>query len=166
MGLEDILGQVGDFACRLVEITGGEPLLQPETPMLIEKLLDHGFQVLLETNGSFDIGQVDGRCVKILDVKCPGSRMADRMDLENLGRLGHGDQLKFVIMDRTDYEYARTLTNSVAGGKIGGDRILFSPVAGCLHPAVLAEWILADRLDVRFQLQLHKVLWPNIERGV
>ncbi|MFZ5570792.1 MAG: radical SAM protein [Thermodesulfobacteriota bacterium] len=166
MALTDILERVTRYGCRLVAVTGGEPLLQAETPLLIRNLLDQGFEVLLETNGSYDIGAVDARCVKILDVKCPGSGMADRMDMDNLGRLGERDQLKFVLTDRADYEYAKSLVGSPGIAGIAGRRLLFSPAAPGMKPAQLAEWILEDRLDVRFQVQLHRILWPDVERGV
>jgi 7-carboxy-7-deazaguanine synthase len=153
------------IGCRLVEITGGEPLHQQDTPELIRQLLDRGFQVLLETNGSFDIGMIDRRCVKIVDVKCPSSRESHKMDLDNLGRLAGMDQVKFVIADRRDFEYAQATLRSHPVA-ISGGQILFSTVAGSITPTQLAAWILDQRLDVRLQVQLHKLLWPETERGV
>ncbi len=164
MALDEILEEVAGLGCNLVEVTGGEPLMQVETPLLIKKLLDRGYEVLLETNGSYDISVVDGRCAKIVDIKCPGSGAADQMDLDNLGRLSPRDQLKFVLADRADYEYARDLVKSRVD--IRGERILFSPVVERLRPVELAAWILADHLEIRFQLQLHKILWPGRERGI
>lgn len=160
-----ILGQVADWGCRLVEITGGEPLLQPETPELIRRLLTGGYRVLVETNGSIDISGVDRRCTRIVDIKCPSSNEADRMDFGNLSRLAGPDQVKFVMADRADYEYAKRVIASRPLA-IPGSQVLVSPVADRLAPQELAGWILADRLDVRLQLQMHKILWPETERGV
>jgi len=163
--LNEIIKQVADYECPLVEITGGEPLLQKDTPFLIYKLLEKGYEVMLETNGSLDIGIIDGRCMKILDVKCPSSGESGKNDLKNLEKLGAKDQVKFVIVNREDYEFAKEITKSRCVG-IAGKQILYSPVSGEINPARLAEWILKDRLRVRLHLQLHKVIWPHVERGV
>ncbi len=165
MSVDEIIRAVAKAGLPLVEITGGEPLFQEETPALARRLLAEGFTVLTETNGSFDIRAIDSRCIRIVDIKCPESGMAHRMDRENIGRMGGSDELKFVLCDRADYDYAKKIVVSEAGG-IDGGRILFSPAADRLDPATLASWILADRLDVRMQLQLHKILWPGVERGV
>lgn len=179
MPIKEILSRVGDFSCPLVEITGGEPLLQDETPALADALLADGYLVLLETNGSLDIDRVSRKCVRVVDIKCPGSGHADQNDLANLNRLSTIDQVKFVLTDRADYEFARDLilekrqqgTTAVflpATGSlpIKGQRpILFSPVHGRLEAAELAEWILADHLNVRIHLQMHKILWPDAHRG-
>jgi 7-carboxy-7-deazaguanine synthase len=163
--LTDIIKQVENYKCSLVEVTGGEPLLQENTRFLIYKLLEKGYEVLLETNGSLDIGVTDKRCVKILDVKCPSSGESGKNDLKNLEKLGDKDQVKFVIGNRQDYEFAREITISRCMG-IAGNHLLYSPVAGKINPARLAEWILEDRLQVRLHLQLHKVIWPHVERSV
>lgn len=165
VSLDAVLAEVDRTPCPLVEVTGGEPLIQPETPELISALLETGRHVLLETNGSVDIDRADRRCARIMDVKCPGSGMADRTDPGNFSRLTERDQVKFVLADRTDYEFARETIHSRLG-TVDGGRLLLSPVEGRLAPRKLAEWILADRLDARMQLQLHRHIWPEIERGV
>jgi 7-carboxy-7-deazaguanine synthase len=153
-----ILDYVGNCNCPLVEITGGEPLLQKETPELIRQLLDHGYRVLLETNGSLDVSAVDPRCIKILDVKCPSSGQCELNDLENLSRLTDLDEIKFVIGNREDYEYARETLQAIAARSLKRNHLLFSPLFGQMQPRTLAEWILEDRLHVRLQLQIHKIL--------
>jgi 7-carboxy-7-deazaguanine synthase len=162
MAVEEIMARVLAFQCPLVEVTGGEPLLQTETPSLIQRFLDCGFTVLLETNGTRDISRVDSRCIRIVDVKCPSSREADRADLKNLERLSDHDQVKFVIGTREDYEYARKILGRICGQC----PVHFSPVFKVLEPAVLARWILEDRLKVSLHLQLHKFIWPPDQRGV
>ena len=163
--IRQILDRVSGYRCPLVEITGGEPLFQPDTPLLIQRLLEDGYQVLMETNGSFDISRVDARCIKIVDIKCPSSGENDKNDLENLKRLDLKDQVKFAIGNRDDYEYAKEILILIPL-EFPGDQILFSPVYEKTVPAKLAGWILADRLDVRFHLQLHKIIWPEAYRGV
>ena len=165
LSVSEIVDRIRSYGIPLVEITGGEPLLQKETPELIHRLIDAGFEVLLETNGSLDIRSVDRRCVKILDIKCPGSGEADRNDLGNLKRLEKHDQIKFVLSDRIDYAFAKKII-AAAWPDRPQNPVLFSPVSDRLDPATLADWILADRLDVRLQLQLHRLIWPNITRGV
>jgi 7-carboxy-7-deazaguanine synthase len=165
MSIEEVLSEVDRTPCPLVEVTGGEPLIQPETPELISALLKSGRRVLVETNGSVDIDRADRRCVRIMDVKCPGSGMADRTDPANFSRLTERDQVKFVLADRGDYEFARETIQRRLGTMDAG-RLLLSPVEGRLPPRELAEWILADRMDARMQLQLHRHIWPEIERGV
>ncbi len=164
VSLEDVLAQVRRYACPLVEITGGEPLQQPEALQLIERLCDERFQVLLETSGAFDISSVDRRARVILDVKCPGSGMTERMDWKNLDRLSAKDEAKFVIKDRADYDWAKGVLTRYR--LMDRCTVLFSPVFGELEPRRLAEWILADRLPVRFQLQVHKYVWDPQTRGV
>ena len=163
--LDDIIDRISSFPCRLVEITGGEPLLQADTPELIFRLLSGGYQVLMETNGSLSIDSVDSRCIKIVDVKCPGSGESHRCDMQNLSRMDAGDQLKFVICHRQDYDYARSIVKQIPAA-VPAHHILFSPAAGIMKPADLAGWILQDGLGVRLQLQLHRILWPDIDRGV
>ncbi|GBC60435.1 7-carboxy-7-deazaguanine synthase [Desulfonema ishimotonii] len=165
MSVDRILMRVAAYDCPLVEITGGEPLLQAETPALVSALLRKGYEVLMETNGSLDIRKADAACVKIVDIKCPGSGESRQNDFENLNRLGQRDQVKFVIGNRDDYEYAKDIVlNRCAGAEAG--HLLFSPVSGKLPPDRLARWILDDRLRVRLQIQLHTILWPGTERGV
>lgn len=165
IALDDVLERVAQFGCGLVEVTGGEPLAQEETPVLVQALLADRYRVLLETNGSLDVRLVDRACVKILDIKCPSSDESHRMDLENVGRLGPEDQVKFVIADRNDYQYAKRIVGRYCQNVPEG-AVLFSPVFGALAPEKLASWILEDRLTVRLQIQLHKLLWPEMERGV
>ena len=160
-----LVEQIQAPACPLVEVTGGEPLLQGKTPSLISKLLDSGYTVLLETNGSLDIRSVDARCIKIVDIKCPGSGESDKNCMANLKHLQAWDQLKFVLTDRRDYEYAKALLHC-HWPQEPPVPLLFSPAEGYLDPALLAEWILADHLPVRLQLQLHRMIWPDIARGV
>jgi len=161
--IPEIVERVRRLRCDLVEVTGGEPLIQAETPPLIAGLLDAGHTVLLETNGSIDIGVVDPRCVRIMDIKCPSSGMAGQNDLRNLKKLGAQDELKFVIASREDYEFARDLLSTLPAAR---SKINFSPVFGSLALRSLAEWILEDRLPVRLNLQLHKIIWGPETRGV
>jgi 7-carboxy-7-deazaguanine synthase len=164
--IEAILSRVRSYRCPLVEVTGGEPLMQAETSILISRLLDEGYEVLLETNGSQDIGRIDHRCVRIVDIKCPSSGEAEHNDLENLGRLTEKDELKFVIGAREDYEYAKRTLDLVKGKRPAAHRVHFSPVFGKVAPETLAGWILEDRLGVRLHMQLHKMIWPRDRRGV
>jgi 7-carboxy-7-deazaguanine synthase len=158
MKIEHIMGMVNGYGCSLVEITGGEPLLQAETPDLVLELLARGYEVLLETNGSQDISAVDNRCMKIVDFKTPSSGMSEKNDLENMGRLSDGDEVKFVIGNRSDYEFARKLIRETRIDRPARYPIHFSPVFGQQDPKTLAGWILGDRLRVRLQVQLHKIL--------
>lgn len=164
MTMDEIVEQVRAFDCRLVEVTGGEPLSQPGSLALLTRLCNDGFEVLLETSGAIDTAAVDLRVQVILDVKCPGSGMTDRMHWPNLDRLSSKDEAKFVIKDRVDYEWAR----EVVCRRDLSTRctVLFSPVFGEMDPRQLAEWVLADRLPVRFQLQMHKYIWAPDMRGV
>lgn len=165
MELTEIVSRIADYKCPLVEITGGEPLLQSDTPTLIYRLLENGYEVLMETNGSLDIRGVDGRCIKIVDIKCPTSGESDKNDMENLKRLGPKDQVKFVIENRMDYEYAKETIDSNCPD-FPEEQILFSPVSEGIAPAQLAKWILEDNLNVRLHLQIHKIIWPDRKRGV
>jgi 7-carboxy-7-deazaguanine synthase len=166
MELEEIMLKVSSYRCNLVEITGGEPLIQEETPGLIDRLLEDGFEVLLETNGSRDISIVDGRCVKIIDIKCPSSGEEKKTDPENLKRLREKDEIKFVIGDRADYEYAKRIIDTISLDFPVTNTIHFSNVFGQLHPKSLAKWILEDHLNVRLHVQLHKFIWGPGQRGV
>ncbi len=147
----------------LVEVTGGEPLIQPAAVDLLGALVGAGAQVLLETNGSLSLAQIPGEVVKIVDWKTPGSGHPDSFLLENLGRLSPQDQIKFVLTSREDYEWA--LSKVVAHSLQERCHLLFSPAWDRLHPALLARWIVEDRAPVRLQLQLHKVIWGD-RRGV
>ncbi|ABC78119.1 radical SAM protein [Syntrophus aciditrophicus] len=164
--IPDILDRISSYHCPLVEITGGEPLIQKETPLLIRDLLDRGCHVLLETNGSRPIRTIDERCVRIVDIKCPSSGESRSNDYRNLDDLTGQDEIKFVLGERKDYEFAkeilisRNLANRISHPPI------FSPVTNSLDPKKLVRWILEDHLPVRFQLQLHKILWGNDVRGV
>jgi 7-carboxy-7-deazaguanine synthase len=162
--VEQVLERVRAYKCPLVEITGGEPLLQGEVHSLIDRLLLEGYEVLVETGGSLDVGRLDPRVVKILDLKAPGSGMDRLNNLDNLQYLDRKDQVKFVVADRRDYEWAKQMMAEHALAEKA--QVLFSPVFGELHQRELAEWILADRLPVRLQIQLHKYLWDPNQRGV
>ena len=162
--IEQVLAKIDSYECHLIEVTGGEPLAQPETFPLVTRLCDRGYQVLIETSGAIDIASVDRRAHIILDVKCPGSGMTDRMYWPNLNQLTMKDEAKFVLADRKDYDWARqTIAQYELTGRCS---VLMSPVFGSLEPRLLAEWVLADRLPVRFQLQLHKLIWAPDMRGV
>ncbi len=164
--LGDIIDRITSPRCALVEITGGEPLMQKDTPLLIRKLLDMGFEVLLETNGSMDISAIDDRCVKIVDIKCPSSGEAAKNELANLKRLQTKDEIKFAIGSREDYDYAKNILSFINSANENIKPPLFSPVYGKINPELLARWILADHLNVRVQIQLHKVIWGSETRGV
>ena len=165
MSVEDVVGRVRDYGCELVEITGGEPLLQQEVFPLMERLMAEGRTVMLETGGHVSVDRVPEAVIRIIDVKCPGSGEAAKNHWPNLDRLRSTDEVKFVIKDRADYEYARDV---VATHKLPGRcaAILFSPVHGVQDAKELAEWVLADRLPVRVQLQTHKYIWDAHTRGV
>ena len=162
--IDDIVRRIREYGCRLVEVTGGEPLAQSDAVGLLKRLCEEGFTVLLETSGAVDTSAVDPRVHTILDVKCPVSGMTERMHWPNVERLRPQDEAKFVIQDRADYEWAKDI---VARYSLT-DRcvVLFSPVFGTLDPRRLAEWVLADRLPIRFQLQMHKYIWAPDMRGV
>lgn len=164
MSLDEVLAKVRTYGCRLVEVTGGEPLHQPEAFSLIAALCEESYEVLVETSGAIDIAPVDKRAHVILDVKCPGSGMLDRMHWANLALLTGKDEAKFVIQDRADYDWAADILEQY--GLAQRCTVLFGPAFGLLEPRLLAEWILADRLPVRFQLQLHKYVWAPDMRGV
>jgi 7-carboxy-7-deazaguanine synthase len=159
LALADILQRVAAFDCKTICVTGGEPLAQKNCLPLLAALCDAGYSVSLETSGALDIGDVDPRVARIVDLKAPGSGEAAKNHWENLDLLTAGDELKFVLASREDYDWAV----SACRQRRLFDRcpVLFAPVQGQLDPAQLAQWILDDRLPVRFQLQLHKVLWDN-----
>ena len=160
MDLGEVLARVAAFDTATVCVTGGEPLAQKNALLLLTALCDAGYSVSLETSGALDISGVDPRVARIVDIKPPGSGEMPRNRWENLAHLTPQDEIKFVLADRTDYEWARdaiqqhTLAQRCA--------VLFSPVHGELDPALLADWVLQDRLPVRMQVQLHKLLWGNV----
>jgi 7-carboxy-7-deazaguanine synthase len=158
--LAAILEMVCGFGAQHVCVTGGEPLAQPNCIELLKLLCDAGFQVSLETSGAMDVAAVDSRVSRIIDVKTPASNEAARNRIENFQLLTQRDQLKFVICSREDYDWSKGFIQEHGLGQ--GRRILFSPSYEQLSPTLLADWILADRLPVRFQLQLHKVLWGDV----
>ncbi|HXD51536.1 MAG TPA: 7-carboxy-7-deazaguanine synthase QueE [Burkholderiales bacterium] len=153
----DIVQEVAQYKTRHVCVTGGEPLAQKRCLDLLRTLCDAGYDVSLETSGALDVGDVDPRVAKVMDLKAPGSGEADRNLWSNLDALTSHDQIKFVLADRADYDWARTVLDERALAQRCD--VLFSPVYGKLAPRDLAEWILADRLPVRMQVQLHKYLW-------
>ncbi len=158
--LDAILETVRGYGARYVCVTGGEPLAQPNCLKLLQRLCDAGFQVSLETSGALDIAAVDARVSRVVDVKTPGSGESSRNRIENFDLLTERDQLKFVICSREDYDWSKAFLQE--HGLPDRCRLLFSPSYHDLSPTVLADWILADRLPVRFQLQLHKVLWGDV----
>lgn len=157
MTIEEILTAIEPHGCNLVEITGGEPLLQEEVSELSSELLRRGHTVLIETGGALDIRVLPSEVIKILDVKCPESGMTDHMNWQNLQYLGPKDEIKFVINSRKDYDWAVEIVNRYQLHQ--KNLILFSPVYQKMPADQLAEWILGDKLPVRFQIQLHKALW-------
>ncbi|TET83744.1 MAG: radical SAM protein [Desulfobacteraceae bacterium] len=166
MSLDDILGNVMGFNCNLVEVTGGEPLIQRETPDLITALIKNRYTVLLETNGTQDISMLHKKCIRIVDIKCPSSGMKQETLWKNLDYLVSYDQLKFVIADREDYLYAKTVLDNPAIRRRKKLAVNFSPVFNEMDLKELASWILADHLRVRFHIQLHKYIWGEHARGV
>jgi len=163
--LENILNEVKSHHCNLIELTGGEPLEQDAVYPLMKILCDEGYEVMLETGGHIYIGNVDSRVKRIVDLKTPSSGMEKKNYYKNIEHLKKSDEIKFVIGTREDYLWAKEQTEFFAlPNKVS--TILLSPVSDILPPAVLAEWILEDKLPVRFQVQLHKIIWPGMERGV
>ena len=164
MTFDDIIAKVRSFEGSLVEVTGGEPLLQPNVLPLLTRLCDLGKTVLLETSGTLDVAPVDPRVVKIMDLKCPSSGEAAKNRYANLRHLTKVDEVKFVIADRTDYDWAKRI---IADEQLNQRCVvLFSPVVERLPLRTLADWILADHLPVRLQTQWHKLIWGAAARGV
>ncbi len=161
---DEVLAELALFPTRLLCLTGGEPLAQPAAFPFVTRLLDAGWEVVVETSGHVSIAPLDIRAIAILDVKTPGSGETHRVEWGNLDLLKRKDEVKFVIDGRADYEWSRDLVRK----KLLADRcpVLFSPVHGVLDPGTLGRWILEDGLPVRLQVQLHKYLWPGAERGV
>jgi 7-carboxy-7-deazaguanine synthase len=165
MSIEDVLERIRTFRSRLVELTGGEPLLQKDAGPLMQRLLDERYEVLLETGGHVPLDAVPRAVRKIVDVKCPGSGEAGRMHWPNLEALASHDEVKFVIADRADFDYAHDVVRRHhLVGRVAA--VLFSPVHGVLNPQELGGWILDAALPVRLQLQLHKYIWTPETRGV
>ena len=162
MALSEILAQVAEYSPRFVTVTGGEPLAQRDCWLLLKMLCDAGYTTSVETSGAIDISQVDKRVSTVMDIKTPGSGEVERNLYKNLDLLKRKDQIKFVITDHADYQWSRNFIDEK--GLVGNFEILFSPVHGELQPAELAKWILADNLQVRMQIQMHKYLWGD-ERG-
>jgi 7-carboxy-7-deazaguanine synthase len=159
-----VLDRIAAYGTRYVLLTGGEPLAQEGVHDLAGELCDRGLEVAMETGGSLDLAPLDRRVMVVMDLKCPGSGMGDRNRWENLDLMKPSDEVKFVLADRTDYEWARAVVARYHLDERFG--VLFSPVHGVLHPRPLSEWVLADRLRVRVQLQIHKFIWPPDQRGV
>ncbi|MBI5647512.1 MAG: radical SAM protein [Ignavibacteriae bacterium] len=165
VSIEEVLARVSSYGCSFVEVTGGEPLEQEACLPLLAALCDEGYTVAVETGGHVDIAQVDSRVVIIMDLKAPGSGMEKKNRLRNLDYIKPSDELKFVLADRADYEWARDLIRARRLDAIT-KHLLLAPVFNTLDPRTLAEWILADHLPVRLGLQLHKIIWPADMRGV
>jgi 7-carboxy-7-deazaguanine synthase len=162
--VEQVIEAVSGFPTTLVEITGGEPLLQEETRSLAAALVARGCAVLIETNGTVPVDGIDPGAVLIVDIKCPGSGMAEHVRWENLDLLRPHDEIKFVLTDRADYEWALGVVEKHRLHE--KQAVLLSPAYGVLEPRQLAEWMLADGTPARLQLQLHRYIWPDVERGV
>ena len=164
LSIDEILKQINQFECKLVEITGGEPLVQKESLNLMKILCDEGFSVMLETGGSLPINKIDRRVKIIMDLKCPSSGMVKRNFYDNIAFLKPGDEVKLVIGSREDYVWSKEILEKYdIASKC---EVLFSVVFGKLEPVKLAEWILEDKLNVRFQLQMHKFIWEPTAKGV
>jgi 7-carboxy-7-deazaguanine synthase len=165
MSLEEIVAEIERLGrgCKLVEITGGEPLLQKDAGGLAQSLLDGGYTVLCETSGSLDVGVLPAAVIKIMDIKCPGSGEVDKNLWENLEKLGTDDEIKFVIRDREDYEWA---VDVIDKRDLASRKLLFAPVWDDLEIRQLAEWMLEDNVSARLQTQLHKHIWSPDAQGV
>lgn len=165
MSIEQILREIEAYPTRLALVTGGEPMLQDEVHALFQALLSRGYTVCLETGGHISLASVDERVHKIMDLKCPSSGMMNRNDYSNIGHLTPNDEVKFVVGDREDFDWAcRVISGYDLPSKVRN--VLFSPVFGKLDYALLAGWVLDCGLRVRMQIQLHKVIWPGVERGI
>ena len=165
MSVDEVFADVEARGCQTVEVTGGEPLLQADVYPLMQRLLDAGKTVLIETGGHRSIAGVPAGVIRIMDVKCPGSGEAEKNNWSNFAHLTKTDEVKFVIADRRDYEFAKEIVERERLiGRVNA--VLFSPVHGTLDPKQLSEWVIADRLDGRVQLQVHKYIWSPATRGV
>jgi 7-carboxy-7-deazaguanine synthase len=164
LGVDVLVAEAMSLPFRRVHLTGGEPLLQPDAPDLVMRLLGEGFTVLVETNGSLDISILPEGAVVVMDVKTPGSGMNGRMRMDNLGRLKPTDEVKFVLTSRGDYEWARGVIRE--HGLVGRCHVLLSPAYGMLDPAGLSAWMLHDGIDARLNMQLHKIIHGPDKQGV
>ena len=164
MSLDGIITKIKEYPCKLVELTGGEPMLQHDMPELSQRLLELGYTVLMETGGSLDLSKLDPRVIKIMDLKCPGSGEHGKNYWPNLNLLQPRDQIKFVLKDRRDYEWAcQVIRERELDRRF---HLLFSPVHGALDLQQLAGWMLSDGVQARLQIQLHKYIWHPDTRGV
>ena len=164
MSIDDVFQEIEKLNCPLVELTGGEPLLQPKVAILTDRLLDAGYQVLIETGGHMDIDIVSSRAVRIVDMKCPASEMMDKNDYKNLERVTNQDEIKFVIQNKEDFIWAEALIKQY---KLESKcTVILSPVFGVMAPLELTDLLLESGLNVRMQLQLHKLLWSPDKTGV
>ena len=162
--IEEIINEVKKYNCKLIEVTGGEPLVQEESLDLMKKLCDEGFDVMLETGGSLPIKDIDERVMIVMDLKCPSSKMEKKNLYENINFLKPKDELKFVIGNREDYDWSKEIISRYdVKDKC---EILFSVVFGELEPVLLVNWIIEDKIDVRYQLQMHKYIWHPETKGV
>ncbi|MBN4076460.1 radical SAM protein [Gemmatimonas aurantiaca] len=164
MELDDIIFKVNSYRCKLVEITGGEPLVQKETPELAKRFLDLGYIVLIETSGSLDIGVLPDGCIRIVDFKTPSCGMAEKNLWENVSKLKNSDEVKFVVRTHADYQWA--VEKIAEYNLLDTCPVSVSPVFGELENETLANWILADKLPLRLNLQIHKYIWAPETRGV
>jgi 7-carboxy-7-deazaguanine synthase len=162
--IERVMNQIKGYHCKLCQVTGGEPLLQREVYPLTERLVDEGYKVLVETNGSLPINLLDGRITRIVDIKCPQSGMSEKMCWSNLEVLKGSDEIKFVLSSRKDYDWAKEVCRRYSLNRKA--TVLFSVAFGRLAPKQVVEWILEDKLEVRFNLQLHKYIWEKTAPGV
>ncbi len=165
MNFDNILKKVTAYNCNLIEVTGGEPLMQKNTPALITLLIKNKYQVLLETNGSKSIQNIHPDCIKVLDIKCPSSNESDSFLSENINFLSPKDEIKFVIASRQDYEFAKTIIEDKLS-KISPKKIHLSPVWGAITPKTICEWMIEENLPARLSLQQHKIIWDPSQRGV
>ncbi|MBI2559965.1 MAG: radical SAM protein [Planctomycetes bacterium] len=164
MSLEEVIRIVENLGCNLVEITGGEPLLQNDTRTLADSLLEKKYQVLVETNGSLNIDLLPYGAIRIMDIKCPDSGMSDKMDWDNIHRLRPADEVKFVVSSRMDYNWAKGIIDRY---KLTDTAVvLISPAFGSIEPKEIAEWLIEDNSKARLQLQIHKYIWPTVDNEV
>ena len=164
MSINEILKDIKKYSCELVEVTGGEPLFQKECISLLKELVKSGYKVLLETSGSLSIKNVPKKVINIIDFKCPSSKMMKKNLWENINYLKKKDEVKFVIEDANDYKWAKEKITQY--NLLEKCNILMSPSYNKIKPEKITKWILNDNLDIRFQIQLHKEIWENVERGV
>lgn len=164
MSINSILESISGFNTKLVCITGGEPLLNKDTPILINELLNKNYNVLVETNGSLDIRKIPQKAIKIMDIKCPDSNMSHEILWENINYITRSDEVKFVLNSRKDYEWTKNVIDKYKLSEI--TNVLIGTVFGAIPPRLAVQWILEDNLNVRFQLQLHKYIWEPQTRGV